>query len=102
MTLAPEEGDRRIELPYSGGSDELQAEVEKLKQASSLTKLFESKGPFGAVLKKQFAPDEKPVVKRLEIFTCWGTTQQIHFRMNELQSAIEKTNVTIQSHPTKI
>ena len=91
LTLAPEEGDRRIELPYSGGSDELQAEVEKLKQASSLTKLFESKGPFGAVLKKQFAPDEKPVVKRLEIFTCWGTTQQIHFRMNELQSAIEKT-----------
>ena len=36
LTLAPEEGDRRIELPYSGGSDELQAEVEKLKQASTI------------------------------------------------------------------
>ena len=91
LTLAPENGDKRIELPYSGGSDELQAEIDKLKQASSLTKLFESKSPFGSVLKKQFAPDEKPVVKRLEISTCWGTTQQIHFRMNELQTEIAKT-----------
>ena len=91
LTLAPENGDRRIELPYSGGSDELQAEIDKLKQNSPLTKLFESKSPFGAVLKKQFAPDDKPVVKRLEISTCWGTTQQIHFRMNELQAEISKT-----------
>ena len=91
LTLAPENGDRRIELPYSGGSDELQAEIDKLKQTSSLTKLFDSKSPFGSVLKKQFAPDEKPVVKRLEISTCWGTVQQVHFRMNELQTEVAKT-----------
>lgn len=91
LTLAPENGDKRIELPYFGGNDELQLEIDKLKQVSSLTKLFDTKNPFGSALKKQFALDEKPVVKRLEISTCWGTTQQINFRMNELQSEIEKT-----------
>ena len=91
LTLAPENGDRRIELPYSGGTNELQAEIEKLKQTSSLTKLFDSKSPFGSALKKQFAPDDKPVVKRLEISTCWGTTQQIHFKLGELQTEVAKT-----------
>lgn len=91
LMLAQENGDRRIELPYSGGSDELQAEIDKLKQASSLSKLFETKSPFGAAIVKQFASDDKAVSKRLEIATCWGTTQQIHFRMTELQSAISKT-----------
>lgn len=91
LTLASENGDRRIELPYSGGSDELRAEIDKLKQTNPLTKLFEQKGLFGSILKKQFAPDEKPVVKRLEISTCWGTAQQINYKMKELQSEIKKT-----------
>ena len=91
LTLAKENNDRRIELPYSGGTDELQAEIDKLKQASPLSKLFDSKAPFGAALKKQFAPDEKAVVKRLEVSTCWGTTQQINFKMSELQAEIAKS-----------
>lgn len=90
LTLAPENGDKRIELPYSGGSDELQSEIDKLKQLSPLTKLLEVGSPFGSALKKQFALDEKPVVKRLEISTCWGTTQQINSKMSELRSEIEK------------
>lgn len=91
LMLAPENGDRRLELPYAGGSDELQAEIDNLKNGSSLTKLFEVKSPFGAELKNQFAPKEKAVAKRLEISTCWGTTQKIRFNMNELQNEITKT-----------
>lgn len=90
LTLAPDGNGRRIELPYSGTGGELDAEIEKLKNEVSLSKLFDSKGVFGAAIKKQFAPDEKPVVKRLEVDTCWGTTQQINHKFNELAADIDK------------
>ena len=92
LVLAPDLHDGyRIELPYSGVGGELEAEISNQKNAYPLSLLFEVDKPFGAQLKKQFAPEEKAVVKRLFLKTCWGTTQKIQFGFNSLQKDIEKT-----------
>lgn len=93
LVLAPDlhEGSR-IELPYSGTGGELDVEIEKLKKDNSPSKLLNADSALGAVLKKQFVPDEKAVVKRLIVDTCWGTTQQINYKFGELKKAIEKTH----------
>ena len=92
LVLAPDlhEGSR-IELPYSGTGSELDAEIEKIKKDNSPSKLFNADSYFGSVLKKQFVPEEKAVVKRLIVDTCWGTTQQINYKFGELKKAVEKT-----------
>jgi len=93
LVLAPDlYEDFRIELPYSGTGGELDAEVEKLRKDYSPAKLLNADSAFGAVLKKQFVPDEKAVVKRLIIDTCWGITQQINFKFGELKKSVEKTH----------
>lgn len=93
LVLAPDlhEGSR-IELPYSGTGGELDAEIEKLKKDNTPSKLLNSDSAFGAVLKKQFVPDEKAVVKRLITDTCWGTTQQLNYKFGELKKTVEKTH----------
>jgi hypothetical protein len=93
LVLAPDlhEGSR-IELPYSGTGGELDVEIEKLKKDNSPAKLLGADSYFGSILKKQFVPDEKAVVKRLIVDTCWGTTQQLNFKFGELKKAIEKTH----------
>lgn len=93
LVLAPDlhEG-YRIELPYSGTGGELDAEIEKLKKDNTPAKLLNSDSAFGAVLKKQFVPGEKAVVRRLIVDTCWGTTQQINFKFGELMKAVERTH----------
>ena len=93
LVLAPDlhEGSR-IEIPYFGTGGELDAEIEKLKNDNSHAKLLNADSAFGAVLKKQFVPDEKAVVKRLIVDTCWGTTQQINFKFGELKKSVEKTH----------
>lgn len=95
LVLAPDlhEG-LRIELPYSGTSGELDAEIEKIKKDNTPSKLFNVDSYFGAELKRRFVPDEKDgkaVVKRLIVDTCWGTTQQINYKFGELKKAVEKT-----------
>ena len=82
----------RIELPYSSAGGELEAEIESIKNAGSISKLFDSDRPFGAEIKKQFAPDEKAVVKRLIIDTTWGTTQQITYKYGRLSDEVKKTS----------
>lgn len=92
LVLAPDihEG-ARIELPYSGTGGELEAEVERVKKENTPSKLLNSDGGIGAVLKKQFVPEERAVVKRLIVDTCWGTTQQINYKIGELKKLVEKT-----------
>ncbi len=89
LVLAPDrfEG-RRIELPYSGTSGELEAEVERIRKNNSPGDLFKSESLFGSMLKKQFVPEEKAVVKRLLVDTCWWT--QISSRYDELKKNIDK------------
>ena len=92
LVLAPDlhEG-YRIELPYSGTGGELDAVIEKIEKDNTPGKLFNADSYFGSVLKKQFVPEEKAVVKRLVVDTCWGTTQQINYKFGELKKAVEKT-----------
>lgn len=92
LVLAPDlhEGSR-IELPYSGTGGELDAEIEKIKNDKTPNKLLDTSSPFGVVLKKQFVPEDKAVVKRLIVETCWGTNKQIRFKFGELKKAVEKT-----------
>lgn len=92
LVLAPDihEG-ARIELPYSGTGGELDAEIERLKKDNSPAKMFNADSAVGSVLKKQFVPDEKAVVKRLITDTCWGTTQQLNYKFAELQKNVAKT-----------
>ena len=92
LVLAPDiqEG-ARIELPYSGTSGELEAEIEKISSQYTPTELFKSDKPFGTVLKRQFVPEEKAVVKRLLVDTCWGTKQQINYKYGELKKNVERT-----------
>lgn len=93
LVLAPDLHDGyRVELPYSGTGGELEAEISTLKTNTSIGKLFDSDKPFGAVLRKQFAPEEKAVVKRLILDTCWGTTQQITNKFSKMKDTINKTN----------
>jgi len=93
LVLAPDLHEiSRIELPYSGTGGELDAEIEKLKRDNSPAKLLNADSSFGSVLKKQFVPEEKAVVKRLIVDTCWGTTQQINFKLGELKGSVEKTH----------
>lgn len=93
LVLAPDLHDGyRVELPYSSSGGELEAEIETIKANSSIGKLFDADKPFGAALKRQFAPDEKAVVKRLVLDTCWGTTQQITNKFTKLEDAISRTN----------
>ena len=93
LVLAPDihEGSR-IELPYSGHGDELEGEIARLKKENTPAKLFGADSFFGSVLKKQFVPEEKAVVKRLITDTCWGNTQQINFKFGELQKNVAKTH----------
>lgn len=81
----------RIELPYSGTSGELASEIEKIRTNNSLVKLFNADSDFGSKLKEQFVPKEKAVVKRLEVDTCWGATQNINSRFAELKKTVGKT-----------
>lgn len=92
IVLAPDiqEGSR-IELPFSGTVGELDAEIDKIKEQNSKSKLLNADSYFGSVLKKQFVPEEKAVVKRLVVDTCWGTTQQINYKFAELKKTVEKT-----------
>ena len=92
LVLAPDlhEGSR-IELPYSGAGGELNVEIEKIRKDNSPSKLFNADSYFGAELKKRFIPEEKAVVKRLIVDTCWGTTQQINYKFGELKKSVEKT-----------
>lgn len=92
LVLAPDlhEGSR-IELPYSGTGGELDTEIEKIRKENTPSKLFSADSYFGAVLKKQFVPEEKAVVKRLVVDTCWGITKQINYKFGELKKAVEKT-----------
>ncbi|MGN0169201.1 MAG: hypothetical protein ACI39H_00380 [Lachnospiraceae bacterium] len=94
LVLAPDLHDGyRIELPYSGTGGELDAEISTIKTASPVSLLFEPEKPFGALLKKQFAPEEKAVVKRLVLRTCWGgSTQKIQNGFAILQKEVVKTN----------
>lgn len=94
LVLAPDLHDgHRIELPYSGSGGELDAEIKSIKSASPISTLFETDKPFGGLLKKQFAPEEKAVVKRLILKTCWGgSTQKIQNSFVTLQKDIAKTN----------
>ena len=82
----------RIELPYSGTGGELDAEIERIRKENTPNKLFNSDSYFGTVLKKQFVPEEKAVVKRLIVDTCWGSTQQINYKLSELRKNVEKTH----------
>ena len=93
LVLAPDlhEGSR-IELPYSGTSGELDVEIDKLKKDNSPAKLLNADSYFGSVIKRQFVPDEKAVVKRLIVDTCWGTTQQLNFKFAEMKRNVEKTH----------
>lgn len=95
LVLAPDLHEvSRIELPYSGTSGELEAEIEKIKKENTPGKLFNADSYFGSVLKKCFLPDEKDgkaVVKRLVSDTCWGTTQNINYKFGELKKVVEKT-----------
>lgn len=92
LVLAPDthEG-ARIELPYSSNTDELEMEIEKLKKEQSPLKVFSIDGAFGNILKKQFVPDEKAVVKRLVSDACYGTTQQINSKFYALKDNIIRT-----------
>lgn len=92
LVLAPDlkEG-FRIELPYSGMGGELEAEIEKIKKELTPSKLLSTGELIGGTLKKQFVPEEKAVVKRLVIETCWGSTQQINHKYGELKNNISKT-----------
>jgi hypothetical protein len=94
LVLAPDLHDgHRIELPYSGSGGELDAEIQSIKSASPVSALFETDKPFGGLLKKQFAPEEKAVVKRLILKTCWGgSTQKIQNSFIALQKDVTKTN----------
>lgn len=93
LVLAPDLHDGyRVELPYSGVSGEVDVEIANLKENISIGKLFDADKPFGAALKKQFAPGEKAVLKRLVLDTCWGTTQQISNKFTKLEEVISKTN----------
>ena len=93
IVLAPDLHDGyRLELPYAGTGGELDAEIASLKASHSIGKLFEANEAFGSVIKTQFASDEKAVVKRLILDTCWGTTQQIQHKYGKLKEQIEKTN----------
>lgn len=92
LVLAPDiHGELRIELPYSGTSGELGAEIEKIKGDYSHAKLLYSDNEFGSVLKKQFVPAVKAVVKRLVVDTCFGVTQQLNYKYGELKDTIGKT-----------
>lgn len=93
IVLAPDlhEG-YRVELPYSGTSGELDAEIEILRKDYTPAKLFDADSAFGAVLKNQFVPNEKAVIKRLITDTCWGTTHSISFKFGELKKNVEKTH----------
>lgn len=82
----------RVELPYASTGGELETEIANQKTQNSIGKLFDADKPFGSALKKQFAPEEKAVVKRLVLDTCWGTTQQITNKYYKLQETIAKTN----------
>lgn len=94
LVLAPDLHDGyRIELPYSGTGGELEAEKTTIKNNSPLSLLFETDKPFGSVLKKQFAPEEKAVVKRLILHTCWGgSSQKVTNKFAELQKLVAKTS----------
>lgn len=93
LVLAPDLHERsRIELPYSGTGGELDAEINKIRKHNPPSELFNNADSyFGSVLKKQFVPEEKAVVKRLIVDTCWGTTQQIKYKFGALKKAVEKT-----------
>ena len=47
------------------------------------------KDGFGDVLRKQFFPDEKAVVKRVTARTCWYATQQMNLKFTQLRQEIE-------------
>ena len=92
LVLAPDLNEGyRIELPYSGIGGELDAEIEKLKKDNTPGKLLDSDSAIGSVLKKQFVPEERAVVKRLMVDTCWGTTQQLNYKFGELKKNVCKT-----------
>ena len=82
--------DFRIELPYNSGGDDLDLEIKKHKEATPLSLLFDTSGTIGSFLKKQFMPEEKTIVKRIELETCWGTMQQINSKILKLSEIINK------------
>ncbi len=93
LVLAPDLNEGyRIELPYSGIGGELDAEIDKLKKDNTPGKLMDSDSAIGSVLKKQFVPEERAVVKRLIVDTCWGTTQQLNYKFGELKKNVCKTH----------
>ena len=92
LVLAPDLSEGyRIELPYSGIGGELETEIEKLRKESTPAKLLDSNSEIGSILKKQFIPEERAVIKRLTVDTCWGNTQQINFKFGELKKEVAKT-----------
>ena len=90
LVLAPDihEGSR-IELPYSGTVGELDAEIEKIRKEYTPGKLFSSDGDFGNKLRERFVSDDKAVIKRLMVDTCYGT-KQLNAKFAELKKSIEK------------
>jgi len=91
IVLAPDKFEgRRIELPYSGSSGELENEIETKRTEFTPAKIMKVDSAFGAVLYKQFIPDDKAVVKRLTVKTCIGDTVQIKNRFIELKKEVER------------
>lgn len=91
LVMTKDKDDYRIELPFTGGGDEFDDELAKLKKEKTLHNLFDSvNGVFGTGLKKMFLPNDKAVVKRMEIETCWASVTSINIRLQKLKEQIAK------------
>lgn len=91
LLLTPEKGDLRIGLPLSVDAEEFEVEFENIKKNNSPHILLDSVGDsFGKALKTMILTGNKPIAKRLEFETCWGSTQSINIKKKKLYETINK------------
>lgn len=92
LAVTNDRGDKRFDIPYSGGTDEFKLEFERLEKLHTIGQMLAPKGAVGEQLQLQFLPDTKPIVKRLELIPCLANTANLNLGMKSLVDSLEKNH----------
>ena len=88
-------GDARMELPFTGSADAIDLHLEKTKKDYTRYKLFAKKGAFSDAIEKAIWTETSATHKRMYIAACSQEKTSIDARLGEVKDEIRK-------HPYKI
>ena len=91
LRFSPQEnGDARLELPYTGATDKFEVRLEKLKKDNSRYMLFKKNGVFSKSIESKMWDSNRATNGRIAVVACCSEKTSIDARIGELKAELDR------------